>query len=174
MRTYGFTTFISILAITWLCVGCRTSSQRTTSSSTQHVSAGVLDTQSESSSSSDSTITVESTEDTERYRIRYEYDTSRTDSLGISPLSSVTIEGSKKNLNTKKNSANTSRSDTQSSSSSSVQVSENKTNSTNEARQTKVLSGIDTGIRNGLTIGIPIVLIILIIYYYGHKKNTPI
>lgn len=89
-----------------------------------------------------------------------------------SPLSGIEIEGSEKQSKTAQESNDTVHS---SNSSSKREVSGQtiqRESGTETKKDSKVATGTDDGIRNGLSIGIPLLFIIIALSYYAKRQNT--
>ena len=107
------------------------------------------------------------------WKITYHFDTTQTPdpTTGLPPLSGIEIEGSEKQSKTAQESNDTVHS---SNSSSKREVSGQtiqRESGTETRKDSKVATGTDDGIRNGLSIGIPLLFIIIALSYYAKRQN---
>lgn len=173
MKNYDCIFLACLVAVITLHCSCR-SSYRSTHESSQVRS---LDLHGESLTTTTGSVTsllkTAGETNSNYYRISRTYDTSLpVDSqTGLHPLSSETIEGWQETSTVDQEEANTSHTNQEQEQSVALKEDESSTSGQETTHQGGVLSGLDRGISIGLAIGIP-VLIILSVMYYVRKKDS--
>lgn len=121
-----------------------------------------------------SQVKTKQEENGKRWKITYHFDnTLPTDPItGLSPVSGIEIEGSENQIKTTQESNDSTQTDVSSSTTDSLNLNANKESNTNTDTNNTVATGTDDGIRNGLTIGIPLCIIIIALSYYAKRQNT--
>ncbi|MCE8600197.1 hypothetical protein PDM24_11645 [Bacteroides fragilis] len=108
------------------------------------------------------------------WKITYHFDTAQTPdpTTGLPPLSGIEIEGSEKQSKTAQESNDTVHSSNSSSKREISGQTIQRESGTETKKDSKVATGTDDGIRNGLSIGIPLLFIIIALSYYAKRQNT--
>lgn len=164
------------LACITLCVGCRSSYSRNNKSET-HSKLNYTGNMSYTSAGTVSSQTYNTKEnDSNWYRIAYTFDTSKPadPSTGLPPISNLSVEGSQATSKDTQRVNNYTHSQDSIQASAELNHNVDSTTSGNAAHQGGVLSGIDQGIKTGLSIGIPVffILLSLLVYARIRKKNS--
>lgn len=168
-------TYLVCLASAWLLCCCRSTYQndsRVKEQSNLSISDSALHTRTEDIYSRFHLNQEEADKD---WKIKVNFDTSQpaNPETGLPPISDIEIEGSEKTIKTLLQKDDTTHvSDTQKTQTDITLLQNIETQSHKDAGST-VAGGIDSGIKYGLIIGIPLVLIILtsIIYARYRQKN---
>lgn len=165
--------FACMSAIILLCA-CRSSYRNTNqlraSESIQHSNAGIHT----STGSIVSQVKANQEELNKNWKITYHFDSALpTDpTTGLPPVSGIEIEGSEKQIKAMQASIDSVHASSSSSTKDSLKIATDQQSNTNTDVSNKVAAGADDGIRNGLTIGIPLCIIIIALSYYAKRQNT--
>lgn len=166
--------YLICLSIVGLLCSCRTAYQRNThtqenthlsqSDAILHTSTGTIASQ----------VTTEREEQGKHWKITYRFDTSKPiDPLtGLPPTSDIEIEGNEVTAQTKQETNESTQLSDSTATKNDLTLYTDKELTTNKSVDTEALTGVDDGIRYGLLIGIPLVLIILTRIYYVRKKDS--
>lgn len=166
-------TYLVCLASAWLLCSCRSTYQndsRAKEQSNLSISDSALHTR---TGDHYSRFTLNQEEADKGWKIKVNFDTTQpaNPDTGLPPISDIEIEGSEKTIKTLLQKDDTTHvSDTQETKTYITLLQDKETQSHKNADST-VAGGIDSGIKYGLIIGIPIVLIILTSTLYARNRQ---
>lgn len=164
------------LACIIVCAGCRSSYHRNNSSQSHHQLNFSGNTSHTSTASISSKTTTAQEEDSNWYRITYTFDTSQptNPATGLSPISGYSIEGSQTKSKGMQEADHVTHAHDSVATTTDICISSDSTQESEINASGELLSGIDQGIKTGLSVGIPLLLIILSLFIYARirKKDS--
>jgi hypothetical protein len=164
------------LASTWLLCSCRTTYQNDRSTQEQCNLSTSDSTVHDRSEDYYSRFNLSKEQNEKGWKVKVKFDTTQpSDSVtGLPPISGIEIEGCKNTIKTllqKDDSAHVTNKEEKKTA---VTLQQNKQSESHKDISGSVATGIDDGLKYGLMIGIPIILIIIIfISYARYRQKNP-
>ena len=164
MKNYVHILFIFLCGA--ICYACRTSRQSSYSSNSSLQLSGTEEIKRERTDDMSSRFSLREEQNQKTWKATINYDTSKPAdaSTGLPPVSSIEIEGSEKEVKAMLEKEDTIRSQEGEESSSRLEIQDRRLLEKETNTNLSAATGIESGFKYGLIIGIPIVLIIISLY----------
>lgn len=168
--------YLVCLAAAWLLCSCRTTYQKDLSTQEQSslsISDSILYTR---TGDIYSRFNLNQEEAGKDWKVKINFNTSKPadPKTGLPPISDIEIEGSETTIKTILQKDDTIHVSENQETKTDITLLQDKQSVSHKATGNSVAIGIDSGIKYGLIIGIPIVLIILISTFYAkHRQKNP-
>lgn len=108
------------------------------------------------------------------WKITYHFDNTSpvNPTTGLPAVSSIEIEGSEKQIKAMQTSIDSVHTSSSSTTKGSLNATANQESDTDIDGSHKAATGIDDGLKHGLTVGIPLFIFIIALSYYAKRQNT--
>lgn len=168
--------YLVCLASAWLLYGCRTTYQNNRSTQEQSnlsITDSALLTRTENAYSR---FNLNQEEAAKGWKVKVDFDTTKPadPSTGLPPISNIEIEGSETTIKTLLQKDDTTHISDKQETTTDITLQQNKQSESQKNTGGSIATGIDDGLKYGLIIGIPVILIILILpFYVKYRQKNP-